>query len=634
MIAILDAGGQYAKVIDRRVRELGVHSVILPLNTSIEELNAFQAIIITGGPQSVFSYVVGIDFPDLSQLTVPILGICFGMQLLAHANGGKVETKTIREDGVFEISVDTTCSLFAGLEQKQQVLLTHGDTVEVPGSDFNPIAWSGDLLAGMAHKTKPWFGVQFHPEVDLTKNGREMFANFLFEVAKVTPNYQIEDREELAIAHIKERVGDSHVLVLVSGGVDSSVAAALVSKAIEPDRIQALHIDHGFMRSQESDQVIQALESLGLNIRHCKAHAEFATATTNLKNGETSPQLHQVTDPEMKRTIIGDTFMNVAEREIAALNLPADSVFLVQGTLRPDLIESASGMVSKKAAVIKTHHNDTHLVRVLRDKGRVVEPLAEYHKDEVRILGEQLGLPKELVWRHPFPGPGLAIRILCATEPYFGKSQESFLELAARLDQEYGTDDYAVTALPIRSVGIQGDGRSYSYVAAVSLRKTGAADSISEKTRVIDWLLLFKLAKTIPQKEHDINRVVFGFGPQLPQEITSVTPTFLTQDVVKQLQQADDLVQKELMQNELHTKVSQVPVISIPLGIETQGNRSIVIRTIITNDFMTGVPAVPDETFPSSILLDLAESIAQNVPGISRAFYDLTAKPPGTTEWE
>lgn len=441
-----------------------------------------------------------------------------------------------------------------------------------------------------------------------------MIGNFLFKVAKIEPTFTVADRKVTAIQHIQEKVGDSQVLVLVSGGVDSAVCAALLRKALLPEQIIAVHIDHGFMRQDESKKVIAALEAIGLNVRLVDAHERFAQATTTINGRETLP-LSQVTAPEEKRKIIGDTFVRVTEQELAKLQLDLDRVFLVQGSLRPDLIESASSMVSKKADTIKTHHNDTQLIRELRERGRVIEPLSEYHKDEVRELGTQLGLPHELVWRQLFPGPGLAIRVLCAEEP-FVTAEHDEVEDALRQFEDQGTK---ATLLPVRTVGVQGDGRTYSYLAALSGED--------------NWEKLFTLARKIPQHIHQVNRVVYVFGEPVGGVPQRITNTHLSLEVVDQLRRADEVVNQVLLKYDLIKSLSQVPVVLFPVDFGQEGKRSIAIRTFITNDFMTGVPAVPGKDIPIEALNEMVSRILQD-SSIARVVYDLTSKPPGTTEWE
>ena len=440
-IAILDAGSQFQKVIDRRIRELCVECDIFPLDKPAAELLEYQAIVISGGPQSVTSENAPKFDPELFKLKCPVLGICYGMQLMNHFLGGSVAPLSTREDGVFAIDLDEECPLFAGLGSQTDVLLTHGDSVEAVAPGFKSVAKSPEgIVAAISNDAEKQYGVQFHPEVDLTPKGMAMFRNFVLEIAKCEDSFTIPCRMETAVKEIQEQVGDKSVIVLVSGGVDSSVCVALVRKALPADKIFAIHIDHGFMRKNESAQVKEALGAVGVELDVIDAAGTFASASTEIEDQQT-PILSVAIAPEQKRKIIGDTFMQIANEAIKKNNLHVNDVLLVQGTLRPDLIESASkvGFFSKShmhlktyplvachgnkfhssfglvfvpkvatsangaASCIKTHHNDTNVVRQLRDEGRIVEPLKDYHKDEARVLGKQLGLPDNLVWRQPFP---------------------------------------------------------------------------------------------------------------------------------------------------------------------------------------------------------------------------------------
>ena len=614
-VAILDAGAQYGKVIDRRVRELKVESDILPLSTPAKKLKEYAALLISGGPESVYSPAAPKYDPAIFRLEKPILGICYGMQLINYVFGGSVNKKSRREDGPCDITIENTSKIFQKMGKQQHVLMSHGDTVDKVAKGFAVTADSNGLIAGIENPAQKIYGVQFHPEVDLTEHGKDILRNFLFSVVGLKANYTMEDREEKAIQEIHTTVGNKKALVLVSGGVDSTVCAALLTKALPADHIYAVHIDHGFMRLDESKKVKKALEKMGLKIHVVDATETFRHAKTNIKGQETD-ELQQVTAPEQKRKIIGDTFMRVAQETMNNLKLQPDEVYLVQGTLRPDLIESASTLVSNSANTIKTHHNDTELVRELRMKGRVIEPLKDFHKDEVRALGTRLGLPEELVWRQPFPGPGLAIRTICAEKPYFTKD---FSKINAKLQQFSDAETHA-TLLPIQTVGVQGDGRTYSYLVGLSGEE--------------NWEKLMKLAREIPKMIHQANRVVYVFGKKIHSPVKEITETHLREDSISQLQHADDIVNQVLLEYDLLRKLSQVPVISFPVHFGTPGNRSIGIRTFITNDFMTGVPALPGKEIPKAALKKMVSRILKEVPGISRVAYDLTSKPPGTTEWE
>ena len=618
-IAILDAGAQYGKVIDRRCRELGVQSDLLPLDISAKEISSkkYQTIIISGSSNSVYEKNSLKCDPQIFSLGIPVLGICYGMHLINFFHGGKVAPASLREDGPCIININNKYPIFSGLKSKEQVLMSHGDSVVAknlaPG--FEITATSGKLVAGMANPSKKIYALQFHPEVDLTLNGKKIFKNFLYDIVGLKGSYTADNRQQRAIDYIKKTVGNKKVIVLVSGGVDSTVCAVLLTQAIKAKDIYAIHVDSGFMRKDESAQVEKTLKKAGINVKVVNARQTFYNATFK-KDDKLIGPLKEVTHPEDKRLIIGNTFMRIADQAVKDLKLDFNNIVLAQGTLRPDLIESASETVSKNAAVIKTHHNDTSEVRKLRQMGKVVEPLADYHKDEVRALGTKLGIPDSLVWRQPFPGPGLAIRIICASKPYMTSDFDKINQAL----KKFSSPDLKITLLPVQTVGVQGDGRSYSYLAGIS----GKAD----------WTKLFSLAKEIPKKIRQINRVVYIFGDQIKKPVTTITPTYLQPDVIEQLQNADALVTQFLIKNKLIKKLSQVPVISLPVNFGVDGNRSIAIRPFITNDFMTGQPAVPGTDISKKLLNNLVKDILKKVPGISRVVYDLTSKPPATTEWE
>uniref|UniRef100_A0A914N0D3 GMP synthase (glutamine-hydrolyzing) n=1 Tax=Meloidogyne incognita TaxID=6306 RepID=A0A914N0D3_MELIC len=648
-VAILDFGAQYGKLIDRRVRECNVYSSILPFDTKMEQLlrDKYSAIIISGGPNSVYVDNSPLYDSAIFNGQLPVLGICYGFQLINKHFGGNVCLHARREDGRILIKIDPQSEIFNGLQADQNVLLTHGDGVtkdSIPPNGFRIIAMSGEFVAGIEQVEKRIFGLQFHPEVDLTENGTSILSNFLRRVCRLTCRYTFLNREHKCIELIRQTVGDKHVLVLCSGGVDSTVCAALCIKALGSEKVHAIHIDNGFMRYNESSSIIKSLSAIGLVVNRFDFLTEFLNARIIDKGVETLP-LKFVTCPEHKRKIIGDTFIRCKDAAIEKLGLYNDDLYLVQGTLRPDLIESASQIASGCANVIKTHHNDSALVRELRDLGKVVEPLQDFHKDEVRELGRTLGLPEAIVNRHPFPGPGLAIRILCAEVPFICENFDATQNQLRSIVSNF-SPNFDCILLPIRAVGVQGDRRSYSYVAALTFCK---------KDEPIPWDKIHYLAKILPNEVKNVNRVVFVFHETTTNLIKDITVTHINEATIEIIQKADKIVYQTLrgldsldnpnplLKDSLKC-IEQMPVVLVPIHFNRfytlpqvfpSTKRSIVLRPFLTRDFMTGEPAIPGKDIPFETIMEMVRRIEEEMPTtISRVMIDMTAKPPGTTEWE
>ena len=595
----------------------------MPINTPVYDIQNgnYEGVVISGGPDSVNEKGHAEIDPELLNSGIPVLGICYGAQVIAHLEGIKVSKEELREDGKTTIYTNKNSLLFKDLSSEQEVLLTHGDSISCPSyiKNFRVSAISENgVVTAIEDSKRKIYGVQFHPEItDITKHGLKIFDNFLEHVVESKRGYDIGGKETETVTEIKNIVGDKNVLILVSGGVDSTVTTALLSKSLKSEQIYAVHIDNGLMREKESQEVSNTLQGLGINLTVYDRTDEFLNGRTTI-NGNQTDILSKEIDPQTKRLIIGDTFINIYNEIIGKLNLDPENTILCQGTLRPDLIESGSHIASGRAAVIKTHHNDTDLVRKLRNEKKVIEPLKEFYKDDVRIIGKNLGLSETMIWRQPFPGPGLGIRVICASEPYICKDFENTNKELKKIVKGTGLN---ATLMPMRTVGVQGDGRTYNYPAILSGED--------------NWDRIFYLATEITNKLPNINRVVYSLGKKIKGPLTQITPTYIEKPVLSQLKDADSIVTEILSKYKLNKKLSQVPVILFPVNFGNKGERGIAIRPFITNDFMTGIAAKPGSDYmPLIALQEIFKKITTEVKGISRVLYDVTSKPPGTIEWE
>lgn len=618
-VVILDAGSQFCGQIDRAVRESGVRSDILPLDSSLEVLEQYSAVIISGGPDSVTAEDSVHCDPAIFHSGKPVLGICYGLQLMAHHLGGQIGDAGIREDGKTSTWLMKESVLFAGVkasEKGHQVWMSHGDSVLTVPTGFRVVGGHEEIIAAIEHQERGLYGVQFHPEVDGTDDGIQMIQNFLFKIASLERDFEPQNLINHAKAEIREVAGVRNVVMLLSGGVDSTVLADLVAETIAPDKIKAIHVDNGFMRADESEEVKAALEEQGIELEVVDAMEMFLTATTIIDGEETEP-LHRVTDPQIKRRIIGDTFVRLTEQLIESYGLNDDTV-LAQGTLRPDIIESGSHLAGTGLATIKFHHNDTPAVRALREQGRVLEPLKGFYKDQVREIGRMLGLSDDFVMRQPFPGPGLAIRVICTSGETnliaHDQHQTDLNNFLTKYPKIVGD------VMPFQTVGVQGDGRSYKSLAV--LRTDDAPN----------WHQLIEIASQIPREVTGVNRVAYAFKNASPAE--NATPTFLEAETLDQLRLADAIVRTQLTKAGLDHQLSQVPVILAPISFGEEGGRSIALRPFSTRDFMTGRPAVPSEDIAEEVLQEIVNTLLSEVPGITQVLYDLSSKPPATTEWE
>ncbi|MBR9805306.1 glutamine-hydrolyzing GMP synthase [bacterium] len=507
-ILILDFGSQYTQLIARRVREAGVYSEIHPWDMSEDELKAFdpKGIILSGGPESVTQGDGPRAADSVFTLGVPVLGICYGMQTMAKQLGGAVASSSHSEFGYAKLNKASESELFAGMMETDSldVWMSHGDKVTELPPEFELLAASdGAPIAAMQHRAKRLYGIQFHPEVTHTQRGEQLFSNFVLSICGCQGLWTISNIADDAIAAAREQVGNEHVILGLSGGVDSSVVAALLHRAIG-DQLTCIFVDNGLLRLNEGDQVMETFAAnMGIRVIRVNAQSRFLDA------------LAGVDDPEQKRKVIGNLFIDVFDEEAAKIQ---DANFLAQGTIYPDVVESAASKHGK-SHVIKSHHNVGGLPENMRLK--LVEPLRELFKDEVRKLGVELGLPAEMVYRHPFPGPGLGVRIL-------GEVKAEYAEILRRADAIFieelrasgwydKTSQAFAVFLPVKSVGVVGDARRYAWV--VALRAVETVDFMTAKWARLPEELIETVSRRIMNEIEQVARVVYDVSSKPPSTI-------------------------------------------------------------------------------------------------------------------
>lgn len=595
VIAVLDFGGQYAHLIANRIRRLGVYSEIVHNDIDPAELGTYKGIIFSGSPFSVQQECSPRFDPKILELKKPILGLCYGHQLIAKTLGGKVVRGTVKEYGRATMHIAKGNPLLNGLTDKEQVWMSHGDTVDSLPEDFEVFGSTDDCrFTAVGCLKRNIFGLQFHPEVTDTPNGTKILGNFL-DLCGCKRTWNSGRFLEGIADEIKRICGKRNVFLLVSGGVDSTVAFTLLNQVLGNDRVLGLHIDNGLMRHRESAAIMEYMNVNGFtNLKIIDASNEFISA------------LKGITDPEEKRKIIGNMFLETKEKAFEELKLNSDDWILAQGTIYPDTIESAG---TKHADRIKTHHNRVDLILEMIESGNMIEPLAQLYKDEVRELGETLKIPHELIWRHPFPGPGLGVRVLCSD----GK-----VDVASQMDVDplntvTQKDGYKAAILPIRSVGVQGDERTFAHPALL----------IGE----CDWKRLEDLSTRITNIFPSVNRVVYGIKAEKSADYHLVKSE-MTKQRLDKLRAVDHVVTNALNNTGEYGNVWQMPVVLLPL-VNSCGNECVVLRPIVSQEAMTArfVPL-------SKETLDSIVDGVSKIDGIGDLFFDITHKPPATIEWE
>ena len=577
-IYILDTGGQYTHLIARKVRELGVYAEVVASETAASRFGKARGLIISGGPSSVYEPGSPTIDGALLGAGLPVLGICYGQQLMAYRLDGVVAKGVKGEYGLAHLDIAGSSPLFRGVANHQQVWMSHRDTVTTPPAGYAVLASTDTCaVAAIGNEATRQYGVQFHPEVVHTTEGMKILRNFVFSICGCREDWQPASRIPVVEQQIREVAGDRNVFFFVSGGVDSTVAYTLCLRALGEARVHGAYVDTGLMREGETEFVRGIFDSLGA--RHFRiemAQEQFLGALA----GET--------EPERKRKIIGEKFVTIQEAVLESGPYLDGHWILGQGTIYPDTIESGG---TAKADLIKTHHNRVAGIQKLIEAKRIVEPLASFYKDEVREIGRELGLPAEFLDRHPFPGPGLGIRCL-------GAERDEPIESLAE-----------GWIAPVHSVGVQGDSRSSRPVLIVDHRDHArATEAINANQRV--------------------NRVIGIVGLNVPMERLGVLASGISPERMARLRGADAAVRRLSAEAGFESQVWQFPVVLIPVGGDGRPD-SVVLRPIHSVDGMTAQSVV----MPEDLLRQMRETLLA-IPGVAAVFYDLTHKPPGTIEWE
>ena len=620
-IVVLDFGSQYAHLIAKRFRALGYYSEIELPSCDVEKLRDAKGIVFSGGPASVYDEKTPDFNSRILDLDVPILGLCYGHYIVHLGYNGKVGKAEVGEFGFAQLNIrkELNSPLFKGIDPQQQVWMSHQDGVLSMGDGFEVIGSTKDCpFAATQNLAKKRFSLQCHCEVKDTPCGNQIFENFA-QYCQMPKNWD----EDAVLNHIiedtKKQAGDKNVLLFLSGGVDSTVAFALLNKALGQDRVLGLHIDNGFMRKNESSNVDKAYRGHNFNNFVVKDASEsFLSAIAGL------------TDPQKKRMAVGENFITVRDNFVKEQNLDENRYMLAQGTLYPDIIESGG---TKNSHTIKTHHNRVEGIQKLIEKGLIIEPLKDLYKDEVRRMGKKLGLEDDLVMRHPFPGPGLSINVLCSDGVLSADDKEELKKAKAEFEGIKITEfcenckaSLVKTVLPVKSVGVQGDFRTYRFPACLAFKKDEKGFFHVPKVRE----KVEKTSSTITNSARFLNRTVIKLyqKPGVKDEDLVLQKGYCTRERLDQLREVDDIVLTELHKNGWYDKIFQHLTIDLPYATSDK-KASFVLRPVVSEDVMTARFA----WLPMELMDNIVKQIAE-LDFVDSLYLDCTNKPPATFGWE
>lgn len=620
-IVVLDFGSQYAHLIAKRFRMMGYYSEIALPSAGLETFKNAKGIVLSGGPSSIYDKNAPEFNSEILKLDIPILGLCYGHYVLQTGYNGKAQKALVGEFGfaTLELNQNVKCPLFEEIASPQQVWMSHQDAVVKPGDGFETVGSTKDCeFAALQNLEKKRFSLQFHCEVKDTPCGNKILENFA-KFCGMEKNWDQDTVLNHIIDSIKNQADDKNVLLFLSGGVDSTVAFALLNKALGQKRVLGLHIDNGFMRKNESKKVEEAYKNHGFsNFIVEDASKTFLKAVENL------------TDPQKKRMAIGENFITVRNEVVAKQKFDENKWLLAQGTLYPDIIESGG---TKNSNVIKTHHNRVDGIQKLIEKGLIIEPLKDLYKDEVRAIGKKLGLEDELVMRHPFPGPGLSINVLCSNgtmtdndKEEFKKAQEEISKIQLGMFCEKCSENLEKYILPVKSVGVQGDFRTYRFPSVISFAKMENGFYHLPKK----WEKLEAASSQITNSASFINRTIIRLwqNPSVKDEALKLQEGYCTKDRLDQTRDADDIVLTALHKSGWYNKIFQHLTINLPYA-SSKEKCSFVLRPLCSEDVMTARFA----QLPQNLLMDIVQEISK-LPYVDAIFFDLTNKPPATFGWE